>query len=102
MTTNVSTFDVALLGEKSLTDLGRSAEAIGLFREQGASPAELGIALSRAGRASSKCSKPQSVKGSQTLKLRLAYAAALGAVGRHQRALSVLTQARKGGRAMGA
>ena len=88
---------VRRLRGKILTDLGRSAEAIGIFREQGASAAELGIALSRAGRAQEAIKVLRSAKRKQQpdVEVELAYAAALAAVGQTKRARKTLTQARK-------
>ena len=88
---------VRRLRGKILTDLGRSAEAIGLFRERGASPAELGIALSRAGRAKEalKVLGGARKRGDANVEVELAYAASLGQLGRHDAALKTLTAARK-------
>jgi Flp pilus assembly protein TadD len=81
---------------KVLTDLGRGAEAIGMFREKGADPLELGIALSRAGRgkeAVALLGRYVRAKGDD-VEAYLAYAASLQAVGRQAQALRILTQAR--------
>ena len=86
---------VRRLRGKILTDLGRGAEAIGIFREQGASAAELGIALSRAGRAKEAMKVLESARRKRTAEVELAYAAALSTLGKQKRALSVLTAARK-------
>jgi Flp pilus assembly protein TadD len=88
---------VRRLRGKILTDLGRSAEAIGLFRERGSNPAELGIALSRAGRAKEaiKVLKAAQKQQPADVEVQLAFAASLSALGKKQLALKVLTKARQ-------
>jgi Flp pilus assembly protein TadD len=82
---------------KVLTDLGRGAEAIGIFREPGASGAELGIALSRAGRAKEAVRLLRSAlaRNDDDVELHLAYASALQALGKAKRARRTLIKARK-------
>ena len=82
---------------KVLTDLGRGAEAIGIFRERGASAAELGIALSRAGRAKEAVRLLRRALASDKgdVELHLAYASALQALGKKKAARKTLITARK-------
>jgi Flp pilus assembly protein TadD len=81
---------------KILTDLGRGAEAIGLFREKGSSAAELGIALSRAGRSKEAASilRRELRRSSDDVDVHLALAAALQGQGKQAEALKVLRAAR--------
>jgi tetratricopeptide (TPR) repeat protein len=81
---------------KILTDLGRGAEAIGLFREKGSSAAELGIALSRAGRSKEAVSvlRRELRRSSDDVDVHLALAAALQGQGKQNEALKVLRSAR--------
>jgi tetratricopeptide (TPR) repeat protein len=82
---------------KILTDLGRGAEAIGIFREKGTSLADLGIALSRAGRArEAKAVLLRALrKDSKNAELHLALASAHRQLGQRTAALGVLEAARK-------
>lgn len=82
---------------KILTDLGRGAEAVGLFRGQGIPASELGIALSRAGRAKEALQVLQRAqyKEGRDPELSLAMASAYVQVGRSDQASGILQKARK-------
>ncbi len=82
---------------KVLTDLGRGAEAVGLFRRPGTPASELGIALSRAGRAKEALQVLRQAQYSEGRdpELSLAIASAYMQVGRPDQALGILNQARK-------
>jgi tetratricopeptide (TPR) repeat protein len=82
---------------KVLTDLGRGAEAIGIFRERGATAGDLGIALSRAGRAreAEKVLLRALRKHSDDVELHLALASAQRQLGKSGAALGTLEAARR-------
>ncbi|MBM66053.1 MAG: hypothetical protein CMH55_07460 [Myxococcales bacterium] len=82
---------------KILTDLGRGAEAVGLFRSPNTPASELGIALSRAGRAKEALQvlRQAQYQEGRDPELSLAIASAYDQVGRPDQALGVLSKAQK-------
>ena len=85
---------VRRLRGETLTDLGRSAEAIGLFAAQ-AQPARHCAGAAGRAKEALKVLGGARKRGDANVEVELAYAASLGQLGRHDAALKTLTAARK-------